>query len=369
MPRAGAVGLSLDGVRFADGPLSESPLGAAENLALMGRAEDVSAALRGLAASAGLILAPAPDAEPRMRADRWLARTAGTRAKADRARLRRRVDLGEETARTRIGELDAAQRARLRIAAALGAAASATTVTHIGLDQPFADVPGHHRAGLRTMLVRELAADGLGVVCGTDAPTDALHLRGRVIELDAEQVTGEGSLGEVLAAPRGGLSAALAGANVMSGLARGGWLSIGHSAVRRRTELDGKVYVAVPTDAATLSFDEFDPRFSSDAVFEAVVVGVRDEGPLVQVRLSPADTEVGLPLVVDLFDASARRTWEITGLDGGDSGGADLVSGAWAVLHPGLGDDLAAQLDRVRVGARLFVDVDVERIRAYPVEV
>jgi ABC-type Fe3+/spermidine/putrescine transport system ATPase subunit len=270
----------------------------------------------------------------------------------------------------------------------VGAHAPATT--HIVLDAPLAGVPGHQRAGLRAILARELTAHSLGAVLSTDSPVDALVLDARIIELDAEQVAQEGDVTTILGKPRGGLSAALGGANVMSGLARRGWLSIGHSQVRRRTELDGPVYLAIPTDAVTLSVDEFDPAFRGEFVFETIVIGVRDDGDALQVRLSPVDNEAGLPLVVDVLDASPRRAWAaITPDQGGEPQRADQpgdgqpsrtdrpgapaqpapASGTWAVLHPGLGPDLATQLSRIGMGSRLWAEVDTQRIHVWSVEV
>ena len=267
---------------------------------------------------------PAPAGEgreARERLGRWLQTHTGVTDTTRQQEVLTRVGLASDVGpRTRIEDLSLVSRARLRFAAVVLVGETAADVTHVVLDSPFADVPGHQRAGLRSILVRELRTSGLGAVLSTDSPVDALVLGARTIELDAEQVAQEGDATTILGRPRGGLTASLAGANVMSGLARRGWLSIGHSQVRRRTDLDGKVYLAIPTDAVTLSVDEFDPAFRGESVFEVIVIGIRDEGSLLQVRLSPADNEAGLPLVADVLDASSRRAWgAITPARGGEA--------------------------------------------------
>ena len=118
--------------------------------------------------------------------------------------------------------------------------------------------------------------------------------------------------------------------------------------------------------------------FRGEFVFETIVIGIRDDGNVLQVRLSPVDNEAGLPLVVDVLDASPRRAWAaITPDRGGEpqqapSASTDdsaQASGAWAVLHPGLGPDLAIQLSRIRMGSRLWAEVDTQRIHVWSVEV
>ena len=136
---------------------------------------------------------------------------------------------------------------------------------------------------------------------------------------------------------------------MFSGLARKGWLSIGHSQVRARTELDGKVFVTIPVNAVAMSFDVFDPIFTDETVFEALITQVRDAGERVQVVLSPVDTEVGLAMTADLWDFSGQ----------GQSS---------PVLHPALGTEVSEQATRVRAGTHVFVQVDTERMEAYPVE-
>lgn len=395
-PSAGRSESSLDlsGIRLSGEPLSTAPLHGGDALVLMGREDDVTAVLRAVADLPGTRPLPAPPAAgsasgsttrraARLRVGHWLRQHTGVRDPAQQQAALTGAGLATDVGpRTRLSGLDATGRARVRVAAIALIGAHAPDVTHVVLAAPFARVPGHQRAGLRSTLARVLADHGLGVVLSTDSPVDAVVFDARIIELDAEQVAQEGDATTILGQPRGGLSAALSGANVMSGLARKGWLSIGHSQVRRRTDLDGKVYLAIPTDAVALSVDEFDPAFRGEFVFETIVIGVRDEGNVLQVRLSPVDNEAGLPLVVDVLDASPRRAWAAITPDRGGEAAPDqddstgepatetpAASGAWALVHPGLGPDLKTQLERVRMGSRMWAEVDTRRIHVWSVEV
>ena len=109
------------------------------------------------------------------------------------------------------------------------------------------------------------------------------------------------------------------------------------------------MFVTIPVNAVALSFDEFDPIFTDETVFEALITQVRDAGERVQVVLSPVDTEVGLAMTADLWDFSGQ----------GQSS---------PVLHPALGTEVSEQATRVRAGTHVFVQVDTERMEAYPVE-
>ena len=145
--------------------------------------------------------------------------------------------------------------------------------------------------------------------------------------------------------------------------------------------------------------DEFDATFRCEFVFETIVIGIRDDGNVLQVRLSPVDNEAGLPLVVDVLDASPRRAWTaVTPALGGEAGAESAAevpaeaaagseatptpeaspssapepapaSASWALLHPGLGPDLETQLGRIRMGSRLWAEVDTQRIHVWSVEV
>lgn len=259
-------------------------------------------------------------------------------------------EFGLETSvlRTRIGDLDAATRAKLVLALAWSTGREWLTFI-----DPFAEVPGHIRTGLRARLADLAAAQGRGIVLSSTTLTDFIIAEAGVANIEKGELVALGPLATVVSEPRGSLPAELTGVNIWSGLARKGWLSIGHSAVRARTELDGKVFVTLPWRAALVSLDEHDPAFTSAAVFEAIVVGLRDRGSAIQAKLSPVDTEMGLALDVDLADLT-------------DLGGTDGT--AYGVLHPGLGESLTELRANVRVGTHVFVDVDTSQLRAYSVE-
>jgi hypothetical protein len=399
--------LDLSGIRLSRQPLSLQPRHGGDALVLMGREDDVTAVLRAVETLPGVSPVPAPATTgrgARERLGRWLSTITGVRDAAHQQAALTDAGLAADIGpRTRMSDLDTTGRARVRIAAVALLGAHAPGTTHVVLDAPLNDAPGHQRAGLRSTLSRALTTHSLGAVLSTDSPVDALVLDARTIELDAQQVAQEGDPTTILGKPRGGLSASLARANVMSGLARRGWLSIGHSQVRRRTDLDGKVYLAIPTDAVALSVDEFDPSFRGEFVFETIVIGIRDDGNVLQVRLSPVDNEAGLPLVVDVLDASPRRAWTaITPALGGEADTTETAtaeagsgsaaenpaeaaastapdpspaaepapaSASWALLHPGLGPDLETQLGRIRMGSRLWAEVDTQRIHVWSVEV
>src|SRR5699024_10383770 len=179
------------------------------------------------------------------------------------------------------------------------AAAWSSGAKWLTLIDPFASVPGHLRTGLRNRFAELVAHDGRGVVFSSNSLTDHTIAEAGVADIEKDQLVALGSLEQVVSEPRGSLPAELSGVNVYSGLARKGWLSIGHSAVRARTELDGKVFVTLGWRAARLSLDEHDPAFTSATVFEAIVTGLRDRGSCLQAKLSPVDTEMGLALDVD----------------------------------------------------------------------
>lgn len=261
----------------------------------------------------------------------------------------------------RFGELDANEQAKLRLAAAWST--GATWLTFI---DPFASVPGHVRAGLRGRLADLAAAHGRGIVFTSNTLTDFTVAEAGVADIEKGELVAFGTLEQVVTEPRGSLPAELSGVNVYSGLARKGWLSIGHSAVKARTELDGKVFVTLGWRSALLSLDEHDPAFTSATVFEAIVIGLRDRGSCLQAKLSPVDTEMGLALDVDLADLAGVRRAGTAGADtDGDQSG---TVGGFGLLHPSLGSSIAELRANVKVGTHVFVEVDTSALHAYSVE-
>ena len=292
--------------------------------------------------------------------------------------------LRPDVLRRRIDDLDATDRARLALAAAWASGASWLT-----LIDPFGSVPGHLRTGLRSRFAELVAGEGRGVVFSSNSLTDHTIAEAGVANIEKDQLVALGSLEQIVTEPRGSLPAELSGVNVYSGLARKGWLSIGHSAVRARTELDGKVFVTLGWRAALLSLDEHDPAFTSATVFEAIVTGLRDRGSCLQAKLSPVDTEMGLALDVDLADlagvpvrqtkpedsapsdATAESVEDSASAADADSAAADADEKptiGFGVLHPGLGATISELRANVKVGTHVFVEVDTSALHAYPVE-
>ncbi|WP_347031574.1 hypothetical protein [Brevibacterium paucivorans] len=247
--------------------------------------------------------------------------------------------------RARVRDVDA----RLLPLIAGFAHAQATSATHVLLADPLHGLTSSARTSLRNRILDTCERLHLGLIMSTYSLTDAHVIGGWTIVVEKDQVADQGPLEAQLATPRSNLAAAHRRVNVFSGLARKGWLSIGHSQVRARTQLDGKVFVTIPVNAVAMSFDEFDPIFTDETVFEALITQVRDAGERVQVVLSPVDTEVGLAMTADLWDFSGQ---------GQPS----------SVLHPALGTEVSEQATRVRAGTHVFVQVDTERMEAYPVE-
>ncbi|GAA3835450.1 hypothetical protein KACC15558_16810 [Brevibacterium ammoniilyticum] len=335
----------------------------------MGSADSTTEVVLSAAAQPGV--APPPQfptgfRSGRLRVRRWMrsylrAADADPGEAASAAALSR-FGLEPTVLRERIGDLDAATRAKLVLAAAW-----ATGSEWLTFIDPFAGVPGHVRTGLRARLADLAAADDRGIVLSSTTLTDFIIAEAGVADVEKGELVAFGSLASVVTEPRGSLPAELTGVNIWSGLARKGWLSIGHSAVRARTEFDGKVFVTLPWRSAVVSLDEHDPAFTSAAVFEAIVVGLRDRGSAIQAKLSPVDTEMGLALDVDLADLAHL------GGGGGDSTADTEADGAgvgtgYGILHPGLGEDLPALRRNVKVGTHVFVDVDTSALRAYSVE-
>ncbi|GAA1860767.1 hypothetical protein GCM10009813_22460 [Brevibacterium marinum] len=265
----------------------------------------------------------------------------------------------------RIGELDASERAKLGLAVAW--ASGSTWLTFI---DPFAGVPGHARAGLRGRLADLAAAHGRGIVFSSNTLTDFTVAEAGVADIENGELVAFGTVEQVVSEPRGSLPAELSGVNVYSGLARKGWLSIGHSAVKARTELDGKVFVTLGWRSALLSLDEHDEAFTSAAVFEAIVIGLRDRGSCLQAKLSPVDTEMGLALDVDLADlAGVSGTRSVLEAQSGSVAlGVSGARGGFGILHPSLGGSLPELRANVKVGTHVFVEVDTSALHAYSVE-
>lgn len=359
------AGLQLDGREIDLGRLRAGTI-----LGLMGSPDSTASVVLSVAALSDV--APPPQfptgrRSGHLRVRRWwrrYLRNAGAGpGEAASAEALTTFGLGPTIMTRRLDDLDAIERARLILAAAWASGAK-----WLSLIDPFTSVPGHLRTGLRSQFAALVAAHGRGVVFTSNSLTDHTIAEAGVADIEKDQLVAFGSLAQIVSEPRGSLPAELSGVNVFSGLARKGWLSIGHSAVRARTELDGKVFITLGWRAARLSLDEYDESFTSAAVFEAIVTGLRDRGSCLQAKLSPVDTEMGLALDVDLADLAGVT--ELAGaqstVDTADS--ATSPQPGFGVLHPGLGATITELRADVRVGTHVFVDVDTSALHAYSVE-
>jgi hypothetical protein len=389
--------LSLAGLQLGGREIDLGSLRAGTMLGLMGSPDSTTSVV--LSAATLSEVAPPPRfptgrRSGRLRVRSWLRRylrdadagsgEAASARNATESQVLTTFGLRPEILRRRLDDLDAVECSRLALAAAWASGAQWLT-----LIDPFASVPGHLRTGLRNRFAELVAEAGRGVLFSSNSLTDHTIAEAGVADIEKDQLVALGSLEQIVTEPRGSLPAELSGVNVYSGLARKGWLSIGHSAVRARTELDGKVFVTLGWRAALLSLDEHDPAFTSATVFEAIVTGLRDRGSCLQAKLSPVDTEMGLALDVDLADlagaahepskaqdepANAPSEPDSAPSDAGtrpseagtESGTA--ASAGFGILHPGLGGTVAELLHNVKVGTHVFVEVDTSALHAYSVE-
>ncbi|UZD62109.1 ABC transporter [Brevibacterium sp. JSBI002] len=382
--------LSLAGLQLDGREIDLGRLRAGTMLGLMGSPDSTTSVV--LSAAALPHVAPPPRfptgrRSGRLRVRSWMkgylrkadAGSGEAASAADPSAALTSFGLRPDVLRRRLDDLDATDRARLALAAAWASGAKWLT-----LIDPFGSVPGHLRTGLRGRFAELVAQEGRGVVFSSNSLTDHTIAEAGVADIEKDQLVALGSLEQIVTEPRGSLPAELSGVNVYSGLARKGWLSIGHSAVRARTELDGKVYVTLGWRAALLSLDEHDPAFTSATVFEAIVTGLRDRGSCLQAKLSPVDTEMGLALDVDLADlagvasrqtdpadstksdASAESAEDSAATAESDAGEKPTVG--FGVLHPGLGATISELRANVKVGTHVFVEVDTSALHAYPVE-
>ena len=374
--------LAVHTVEVSGRPLVSAPLDPKGRLVVMGDRDDVSHVLERVAALPGTAVVPAPDGARRLSVTAYLRRVAGSgtpqQGEPEPVDPDHALDAYglsyDRLRRTRLGDLGPDTRVRLHLAAALVSGAQWPI-----LDNPFAGLPGDLRAGVRGRLLGVCEEFGLGLVLASNDLLDAATTGGTTVVVEKGQVADAGELAAMLRSPRSNLAASFAGVNVFSGLARRGWLSIGHSQVRARTELDGKVFVTIPTDATTMSFDEFDPVFTAETVFEALIVGIRDRGGRLQIVVSPSDTEVGLAMTADVLDFRSppggpghpQPNPESDPNHDAEAPPASTTEASpqWGVLHPGLGATVAETLANVRVGARVHIEVDTSRMHAYPVDV
>jgi molybdate transport system ATP-binding protein len=200
--------------------------------------------------------------DARARADRQLDEV-GARALADR----------------RPGRLSGGQAARVALARAL-----ASDPEVLLLDEPLAAVDVETAPALRALL-RRLLADRMGVVV-THNPLDALVLADRVLVLAQGRIVEQGSVRQVLAAPRSAFAARLAGLNLLTGTATAAGLR-----TPAGLEVSGHVESALPGDPAVAVFSPAavavhtsPPQGSPRNAFADRVAALEPQGELVRVR-------------------------------------------------------------------------------------
>lgn len=146
-------------------------------------------------------------------------RSRGLRRSDARAAADRQLDEvgARELAGRRPARLSGGQAARVALARAL-----ASDPAVLLLDEPLAAVDVETAPALRALL-RRLLADRMGVVV-THNPLDALVLADRVLVLADGVIVEQGTVTQVLTAPRSAFAARLAGLNLLAGTATAGGL-------------------------------------------------------------------------------------------------------------------------------------------------
>jgi molybdate transport system ATP-binding protein len=150
------------------------------------------------------------------------------------------------------------------------------------LDEPFAALDAHHRAGLRTELQRQLDGyDGVTVLVTHDA-LDAMVLADRVIVLEEGREVQSGAPRELARRPRTRYVASLFGLNLLRGVANGTnvWLPTGETLIIGEPQ-QGEVLLTFAPHAVSVHGHR--PEGSPRNVWRATIAGVEQHGELVRV--------------------------------------------------------------------------------------
>jgi molybdate transport system ATP-binding protein len=196
--------------------------------------------------------------------------------------------------------LSGGQRQRVALARAL-----ASDPRILLLDEPFAALDLHTRSAVRGELRAFLAEVGLPTIVVTHDPLDALVFGDRIVVLEEGRLVQEGSKEELLAAPRSGFVAALAGLNLLrasvapgSGLkeARSGDVTFHVLA----DGLSGPAYLAFAPSEVTLASER--THGSAQNVFPGRVKEILPMPDRLRILL-----DVGVPLSAEVTrDAAAK---------------------------------------------------------------
>ncbi|GAA5111770.1 ABC transporter ATP-binding protein [Haloechinothrix salitolerans] len=190
-----------------------------------------------------------------------------------------------EFADRRPSRLSGGQAQRVALARAL-----ATDPTLLLLDEPLAaldvDAAPAMRAALRTVL-RQRRAGRVAVVVTHD-PLDAISLADHVLVLAAGRVVEQGPTREVLASPRTGFTARIAGLNLVVGEATADGLRVdGHAltGVLAEDAVPGDPAVAVfPPRAVSVFLSDDEPHGSPRNTAPATIAALEPHGAVVRLR-------------------------------------------------------------------------------------
>lgn len=235
------------------------------------------------------------------------SRGAGrSRARRDAERWLTEVGLADLGARTP-AQLSGGQAQRVAIARALAAEPEVLL-----LDEPLAGLDVAVAASVRALLRRVSSTEGRATVLITHDLLDVLTLADRVMVLEAGRVVEVGPVAEVLAAPRSGFGARIAGVNVVRGQVSGDDCLHADDGTRwhgaRAADLlaDGAA-VAVFAPAAVAVYREL-PHGSPRNSIQVTVAELDADGARVRVRADEqADGAPGLAADITAESAAGLR--------------------------------------------------------------
>jgi molybdate transport system ATP-binding protein len=222
-------------------------------------------------------------------------------ARAEAQRWLDEVGVGDLAAR-RPRQLSGGQAQRVALARALAA-----QPRMLLLDEPMAALDVAVQPALRQVL-RRVLADRTAIIVTHD-PLDALLLADRVVVLESGRVVEEGPSREVLARPRSGFAARLAGLNVVRGTWRGavhGEGMVVHGLVEGEAPVDGAPAIAAFRPQAVAVYRE-DVHGSPRNTFPVTVTEVEPRADLVRVHAGDLAADVTVQAAADLELAAGSR--------------------------------------------------------------